>query len=125
MNPHKGNVELKAGDKTYVLRYSVDALCSLEARVGKNFVVIFAEMINPAKISITLMREVLFAGLSETHPDMTLKEAGDLIVPAGGIMPVMKIVNTAFGTAFPQEASGTPRPPNRAARRRTGTGRAS
>lgn len=123
MNPHKGEVELKAGDKAYVLRYSIDAICAIEEKLGKNFLRIVAEMQNPATMTVTMMREVLHAGLAERHPELTLKEAGELLVAAGGVVGAMQKVNEAFGAAFPQaEASGTPRPQNRADRRKAGTG---
>lgn len=123
MNPHKGEVELKAGDQVYVLRYSIDAICAIEEKLGKNFLRIVAEMQNPATMTVTMMREVLHAGLAERHPELTLKEAGEMLVAAGGVVGAMKKVNEAFGAAFPQaEASGTPRPLNRADRRKAGTG---
>jgi len=122
-NPNKGEVELKAGDKVYVLRYSIDAICAIEEKLGKNFLRVVAEMQNPATMTVTMMREVLHAGLAEHHPEVTLKEAGELLVAAGGVVGAMKKVNAAFGAAFPEaEASGTPRPRNRAARRKAGTG---
>lgn len=122
-NSQKGEVELKAGDRTYVLRYSIDAICTIEEKLGKNFLRVVAEMQNPATVSVTMMREVLHAGLAEHHPELTLKEAGELLVAAGGVVGAMKKVNDAFGAAFPDaEASGTPRPQNRAGRRKAGTG---
>jgi len=123
MNPHKGEIELKAGDKSYVLRYSIDAICSIEERTGKSFLRVVAEMGNPATMTVTTMREILHAGLAENHPEMSLKDAGELLVAAGGVVGAMKKVNSAFEAAFPKaEASGTPRPPGRAERPKAGTG---
>ena len=124
-NPHKGEVELKAGDQVYTLRYSIDAICSLEGTVGKGFAVIATEMSDVSKMTLTMVRQVLHAGLQERHPDVSLKQAGELIIGAGGAAVVTLKISEAFGRAFPDpEASGTPRPPNRAARR-AGTGRVS
>lgn len=123
MNPNKGEIELQAGDKSYVLRYSIDAICSIEERTGKNFLRVVAEMNNSATMTVTMMREILHAGLAEHHPEVTLKEAGELLVAAGGVVGAMKKVNSAFEAAFPKaEASGTPRPPSRAERQKAGTG---
>jgi hypothetical protein len=122
-NPHKGEIELKAEGKVYVLRYSIDAICSIEEKTGKTFLNVVSEMHNPATMTVTMMREILHAGLAEHHPEMSLKESGELLVAAGGVVGAMKKVNDAFGAAFPKaEASGTPRPPNRAERRKAGTG---
>jgi len=122
-NPHKGEVDLRAGDKDYVLRFSIDAICTLEASTGKPFAVSAAEMANQKTASMTLTRMLLHAALHENHPELTLKEAGELIPHAGGMGEVNVKVFEAFALAFPQpEASGTPRPTNRAARRKAGTG---
>lgn len=114
-NPLKGEVELLVGDKSLILRFSVDAICSLEERLGKGFPAIAGDLQDPAKVTITLVRHLLHAGLSEFQPDITLKEAGELIVPAGGMVKVLEQVSKAITAAFPQqaEASGTRRPPKR------------
>ncbi len=123
-NPHKGEVELKAGDETYVLRYSIDAICDLEERLGKSFPVLASEMADPTKFSVGLVRNVLHAGLCEKHPDISVKQAGELILSAGGLIAVMEKVSAAFAAAFPKsEASGTPRPQNRRQRRADGSGK--
>lgn len=126
MNQHKGEIELKAGDKSYVLRFSIDAICTLEEKAGKSFPTLASEMSDPDKFTVTLVRSILHAGLTERHPDITLKDAGEIIIAAGGMVEVMGKVGEAFEAAFPKsEASGTPRPPNRATRRAGGTGPAS
>ena len=125
-NPHKGEVELKAGDKRYILRFSIDAICALEEATGKSFPVLAVEMSDPAKFTVSLVRQILFAGLTTEHPDITLREAGEIILEAGGLIEVMGKVGEAFELAFPaKEARGTPRPPNRAPSRKDGTGPAS
>lgn len=112
-NPHKGETELKSGDKTYILRYSIDAICSLEETMDKGFPTIAAEMGDPEKMRLSVIRQVLLAGLKEHHPDMTLKFAGELIVSAGGATVVLGKIGEAFQAAFP-EASGTKSPRKRA-----------
>lgn len=114
-NPHKGDVELKAGDATYVLRYSIDAICSLEDRLDKGFPVIAVEMSSQATMRLSVVREVLLAGLQEHHPEITLKQAGELLVTAGGAAVVLGKVNEAFAAAFPDaEASDKKSPRQRA-----------
>lgn len=115
----------------YILRYSIDAICSLEAKIGKPFLAVAMEITNPKTLSVTLLREVLHAGLVEEHPDLTSKQAGEIMVAAGGMFKVLEKVGDALKAAFPdQEASGTPRPQNRrdrraqqAGRRKTGVGK--
>lgn len=122
MNPHKGQVALEAKDKCYILRFSIDALCHLEAATGKPFAVTASEMAaEPDKVSMTTTRILLHAGLREHHPDLSLKEAGEIILDAGGMAVVTAKIFEAFALAFPQpEASGTPRPPKKPGSRGAG-----
>lgn len=136
-NPHKGEVVLKVGDESFILRFSIDAICHFEASTGKSLSILATELAaKPDEMSMTTIRHLLHAGLIDNHPDMSLKQAGELILSAGGMTVVMLKVFEAFAFAFPEaaikaggaaEASGTPRPPNRATRRRQkrGTGSAS
>jgi hypothetical protein len=123
-NPHKGEVALEAGDKTYTLRYSIDAICSMEAALGKGFPAIAAEMSDINKMSVTVVRQVLHSGLQESHPDLTLKDAGELILSAGGALKVMAKVTEALGAAFP-DAKKDAKPGPQPGPRRAGTGRPS
>lgn len=114
VNPLKGEVEWQFGERRLVLRFSIDAICSLEERLGKGFPAIAAEMSNPENFSIRNVRNLLFAALTEHQPDITLKEAGELILEVGDIAIAMAKVNEALGAAFPTaEASGTKNPPKR------------
>ena len=125
-NPHRGEVELKAGEKTYILRYSVDALCRLEAATGRAFPSLAEELGDPKRMTITLVRQVLWAGISCEGKSLMLDEAGELIPLAGGLVPVMTKVSEALALAFP-EVGGAARP-TRGARvlpGSGGTGRAS
>lgn len=111
VNSLKGEIALPVGESTYIIRYSVDAICSLEDRIGKGFPAIAADLQNPDKVTISLVRQLLHAGLAEAHPELSLKDAGNLIVPAGGLVNVLEKVSQAILVAFPQaEASGTRRP---------------
>lgn len=114
-NPLKGEVELRAGEQTYIIRYSVNAICELEDCLGKGFPAIAADLQKPDKLTISTVRHLLHVGLTEAHPQMSLKEAGELIVPAGGIVVILEKVSAAITLAFPQpeEASGTNRPRTR------------
>lgn len=110
-NPHKGEVELKAGDSTYTLRYSIDAICRLEAQIGKPFGKIAMDMTDDNTASVTLARALLHAALFDRHPEITVEKAGELISECGGVVAVMNKVSEAIVLAFPpQEASGTARP---------------
>lgn len=114
-NPHKGEVAFEAGGKSYTLRYSIDAICALEEATGKGIVALSTELSAAGTISMGLLRQVVWAGLREQHPDVDLKCAGELIVDAGGLTKMIEYVGSALSRAFPQPeepaAGAAARPP--------------
>lgn len=110
MNPHKGEVAFDAGGKQYVLRFSIDAICALEAEAGKGILAIVNELQNTEKMSLSLARQILWAGLQENHPELTPKEAGELIPEAGGMSKVYELFGEAFQSSFPQLKGGSAHP---------------
>jgi hypothetical protein len=125
-NLQKGEVSLPAGEQTYILSYSVNAFCHLEEADGRTFGEIIQELMDPKKVSIRQLRQFVHAGLLDHHPDLSLTDAGRIIMLAGGVNAVMEAVGRGLESSLPEkEASGTPRPPNRADRRKAGTGPAS
>jgi hypothetical protein len=110
MNPHKGEVSFDAGGQSYTLRFSVDALCGLETVTGKGIVALLDELMDQSRMSLTMMRQVVWCGLREHHPDITVKDAGELIAKAGGFLKMMEHVSSAIALAFPSEDT-KPNPP--------------
>lgn len=109
-NPHKGDVTFEAGGRSYTLRFSVDALCALEEVSGRGIVALSTELSDMDRVSLTLLRKVVWAGLREHHPDIDMKSAGELIVEAGGLAAMMGVVGTALSRAFPQGPEDGERP---------------
>lgn len=108
-NPHKGEVEFVAGGRPYVLVFTVDALVAMENAAGaidglkrKGFHKIVADLANPDTLSIELVRVVLWAALRERQPEVTVKEAGELMVAAGGMVASLAKINEAFAASFPE-----------------------
>lgn len=125
-NLQKGEVSLPSGEETYTLSFSVNAFCYLEEADGRTFGEIIQELMDPKKLSMRQLRQFVHAGLLDYHPDLTVADAGRIIMKAGGVSSVMEAVGRGLEASLPdKEASGTPRPPNRAARRKAGTGPAS
>lgn len=109
-NPHKGEVAFEANGERYVLQFSIDAICALEAETGKGIIGLVAEFQDPDKMSVTLARQILWAGLREHHPELSVKEAGELIPAAGGIAELIKLFGEAFSASFPQPKANGSRP---------------
>jgi hypothetical protein len=142
-NPEKGEVSFQAGGETYTIVFSNNAWCVLEAHLDRGILDIYSEIESWApktdakgkpipetkeqeqarvkRIKLGFCRALFWAGLIDRHPDLTVKQAGEIMTSAGGLLPVMNLITTGILHSQP-EASGTPRPTNRAARRASGVG---
>ncbi len=75
-NPHRGEVALVAGDKTYTLVFTINALCDIEeAHPGVNILSDFSKLSN--------IRYLLLAGLAARHPETKKADAGNILQEAG------------------------------------------
>jgi hypothetical protein len=129
-NSLNGVVEFTVGakgeERTFKLCFSINAICELEDRTGKTLMQIGEHMkeVGVAGIKMSMVRDILYAGLIEHQPNISVKEAGELITEAGGTIAVLNKFNEALNAAYgPTEASGTrgpPQAPNRRQRRRAG-----
>lgn len=123
-NQNTGAVEIVADGKTYTLRYSVNALCLLEERAKMSFPEIATQMADPVRVSMTLVRHLLHAGLSDYHSEVSLRQAGEMIPVLGGIYAALEPIGRALGFAFPNgEADNGP--PETPSQQQDGTGSAS
>jgi hypothetical protein len=127
MNKLKGEVAFVAGGTTYVLRLSIDAICKLEGELDRGFSAIVAEMGNPHTVRVATARAMLWAALQESHPEVTVERAGELMIEGGGVVKVLGLLSEAVTSAFPETnkeagANGEARPLKKAA---VGIGQAS
>lgn len=108
-NPHRGQVTLKAGEQTYTLSLSVNALCALEDHLGRPIFMVILDMEamgkNPLTLRIGLVRSVLWATLQDHHPDTDIDAAGEIIA-AASVEDVMRAVMVAVASAMPTLAPG-------------------
>lgn len=96
-NPHRGEVSLKAGEKTYTLAFTINSVCELENHLDKSLSDIVAGM---GRVSV--VRAVLWAGLRHHH-GVSIEEAGDIMHEAGAAA-TSEAINEAMMLAFPQPA---------------------
>lgn len=135
-NPHKGDLgfdaEIAGEDgvkqsKHFTLCYSTDAICQAEEVLNLSLLEIGQEMRSweksPNRIRTAFVRALFWAGLTKHHPEIDLKAAGELMIEAGGMLPIIALVGEAFARAYPKPEPGAR--PQRARRVRNGTGRAS
>lgn len=107
-NPHRGEVEFKAGEVAYTLRLSINALAEIEDLLGIGVSEIANSLNDPEKVRVGTLRAIVCGGLRERHPGMDLMSAGELIAEIG-IPKAMDIIREAFEKAFP-EAKESDRP---------------
>jgi len=119
-NPHRGEVALHAGDQTYTLRLSVNAVIEIENHFDLGINQVSEKLSNPASMRLGNLRAIVFYALKEHHPNMTESGAGEVIGRAG-FDAVGEAIQEAMRLAFP-EATDDGRPPKP---ERGGTGKAS
>lgn len=72
-NPHKGEIDIKAGSKTYTLCFTSNAIVQIEKLLG-------VSSIGEARLSsYDTVRTVIWGGLQKHHDDVDLIGAGDVM----------------------------------------------
>lgn len=103
-NPMKGEASLRLADgRTLTLAYSFDALCAVEEVAARSISEVLAEISKGAP-RLTTARALIYGGLQQHHPEVTLTEAGELILSDGPA--VSEAMNRALAAAFPKAAEG-------------------
>lgn len=101
-NRELGEISFEAGNKDYFLCYSPNACCEFEDAAGITIVEMAQTFNDPSDLKFSMLRHLFWAGLLDCKPDISLKEAGEVMKQAGGIKKVMLIVTSAFNAAFPE-----------------------
>lgn len=106
-NPFRGKVSLKAGDEEYQVSFSINAICEIEDNFQKPISEV-GKMLESKDGSFQMktLRFVLWAGLSDNHPDLDLKDAGHIASNAG-IQACGEAIGSAFKLAFPHDKTGS------------------
>jgi len=124
-NANRGEVTIKIGEKDYILRYSANSLCDLEDVVGLPVLQITDMLSDTKKLSMKLVRALLWAGLKEKQPEITLLQAGELVGELS-LAGAYEQIGNAFQKAFPTPKKvEVENPPKLDASKQGGTGPAS
>ena len=113
-NPHRGEVALDAGERSLTLRFDINALCELEGAVGEPAQVFLAKVQKVGQTGLTQLRAIVWAGLRYYHPELSMRDAGDVIDEAGPRASYAAFV-AAINAAFPDEVKTEKRPRKAAA----------
>lgn len=103
----KGEVSLQVEEQTFQLVYDVNALCAIEDVLDKSVLEVMTSIKGMPKLG--LVRALVWAGLRRHHEQMSLNDAGDLVM-AAGMGPALMAVQEGIQAAFPQpkeDAKGT------------------
>jgi hypothetical protein len=86
-NRERGEVSLKAGDKTYTLVLDIDAMCALEDLFSTpEQEVSFPEVLAKVQRDSTRhLRAFLWALLQRHHPEIGIGQISELVEQAGGL----------------------------------------
>ena len=112
-NPHRGQVALHVGDQTFMLSFSVNAICALEDALDLPIAKIIERLEDPENVRMSLVRQVIWSAMQDHHPDVDLMEAGRIASEAGALTALEK-ASAAIGLAFPaaeEVSQGKARPP--------------
>ena len=108
-NPHRGEVGFTADGKEWVLRYSANAICTLEDEFDMDMGALVKMLDGKNGVRMSTLRTVFWAGLLDRHPDATKEQAGELISDVG-FGEAGPLVGRALAAAFPPEDNSKARP---------------
>lgn len=97
-NKALGQFSFEARDKTWVLHYSINAICAIEAQLGPGVQLERVLQDNP---SMSIIRTIFWGGLIQHHPQVRLEDAGDLM-DAIGFTRAAALLGEALTAAFVQ-----------------------
>ena len=152
-NPHKGEVEVEVGGKTYTMVFSTNCACAVEERLDRPWLDILYELqqwmpkpvlgddgkpLPPSeedliavarRMKMTLMRTLIWGALRDHHKEVTIEQAGAIMqgLPesAGGAFGLIsKLWDRASPPATDESAENPPKPDSQKAAP-AGTGPAS
>jgi hypothetical protein len=99
-NPHRGEVQIKAGDKTYTLLFGTTAQCAIEKELGMSLGDI-------AKLeTVSGLRDLLWACLLKHHKDIGIPADLDDLIDEVGIHATRDAVVKAITLGVPKSESG-------------------
>lgn len=102
---------MTVGELTYKLCFSVNAICALEGLLDKSVNEIIESLQDQKKVRLQTLRALVWAALSDNHPEITLIEAGSIAHKATTAVSMEKVTE-AIALAFPapEAKSDEPRP---------------
>jgi len=126
-NPQRGQLGFEVGGERWVFAFTVNALCAVEEEFDLQSISELETVLGGTP-SLRTIRKLFRIGLTDCHPDMTDREAGEIIEAIGGLEPSLELIMRAVETAFPEaakEGAKGPRKPASRTPKAPGIGRSS
>lgn len=99
-NRIRGEVDFESDHGRLTLKYDVNALCELEDELDIG-IQEFGEMFaGKRKIRLKHVRAAFWAGLRHHRPEISVSEAGEIMMEVGGMTPALDLIGKAFELAF-------------------------
>lgn len=99
-NPLRGEASFEVEGETYRVHYTWNAAAEFEEAAGRPLSDALLDIARE-KLSAKSLRAMLWAGLQEHHPEVTLKEAGRLIDRMGR-REAQRVMGVALRYFFPE-----------------------
>ena len=104
-NTETGAIGFRALDRDWLLRFSTNALCEIEAASGQSAIALANSMADSQNIRISDIRLMFWAGLLYHHSIIDLPTAGGIIDDLG-IAAAGDLLGKALIAAFPDMGAG-------------------
>lgn len=111
-NPVRGTMTVEALGKSWTLKLSTNAMCEIEDRLEKGIDQIGVILQDQSQGRMKLFRLIVWAALTDHHPDVTERDAGEIIDEVGmeNIMSlIQKLMTLAMPDAKKGPVNGSPR----------------
>ena len=120
-NPERSEVAVTIDGTDYLLKFSTNAICTLEASTHERAVP-FMQRFADQDVGMADVRVIVWAGLLDHQPETTLEAAGAVIDAARheGVSLVEPVME-AFGLALVEMTGGNPPRPARSRRKKPTT----
>lgn len=99
-NPHRGEVAIEGPEGPLTLRFSINAICEVEAALDQPVQQMLAAFETPQGVPLRMIRTLLWGGLIDRHPQMTPAGAGEIMQHLG-VPRAVAAIGEALALAFP------------------------
>ncbi len=121
-NRERGAVSVEIGGERYTMRFGINECCDLEDTFDKTIVEIGGLLGGGDNLGMREIRSMFRIAVSEGHPDLTDRQAGEIMQKSGNVTDVVAKIAQAFEAAFPDAEGDVEQDPPKGAAAKAGSG---